>query len=69
MDTLIEKARLPNHDKPQQERIQQDKNFSTTSEPKRDMIMPKEFNSVSDPQIQNHSLDQTTITTFYEQIF
>lgn len=55
---LIKKAQKPEQNKLPQERVQPDKEINTISVPKPDMIMPNEFNSVSDPKIRNQSANQ-----------
>lgn len=59
MDKIsIKKTRKPEQNKLPQEHVQSDKDFNTLSVPKRDMIMPEEFNTVSDPKIGNETHSQ-----------
>ena len=57
---ILKKSRDPKKNELPQERIQPDEGLNTISVPKRDMIMPREFNSVSDPKLRNPSHSQTT---------
>lgn len=61
--TYPKKVIKSEQNKPHRELVQPDKNYNTISEPKREMIMPREFNSLSDPRPTRQFYSQATNTT------
>jgi len=45
------KESIPIHNKLEKQKLPIDDRLRSTSEPKKTMIMPREFNSTSDPQV------------------
>lgn len=54
------KVKIPKQNVPKEELLQPDRLFNTISSPNKDMIMPEEFNSVSNPKPSNLSESQAT---------